>query len=158
MSDGETPQAIDLDAIADGLKIVRLAAPEAPFVAPTIPTKLPSPSIDDLAALFGAAEAVRGAMVRESEGLANEITIIALNTHRADQPRLEQQNAPDTGTTSTTAAPTTTTTAAPTTTTTTTSVPAADSTEEAAPPTGTTTPVDSTPVTGTTVPSMEDPG
>lgn len=146
MSDGETPQAIDLDAIADGLKIVRLAAPEAPFVAPTIPTKLPSPSIDDLAALFGAAEAVRGAMVRESEGLANEITIIALNTHRADQLRLEQQNAPDTGTTSTTAAPTTTT------------VPAADSTEEAAPPTGTTTPVDSTPVTGTTVPSIEDPG
>lgn len=98
----DTTQSIDLEAVAAGLRRVRGAVPEALFSPPVFPVVPSLSAVEALCDLVGAIEALRGALVRESESLANSVTVIAMNAHAADQARLDQASSTDTGTTSTT--------------------------------------------------------
>lgn len=143
MSDDFVP-SIDVDAVFAGLKTVRTAVSESPFVTWSIPLVASPASVDALWAFVGGIDNVRAAMATESDVLADQVTVIALNACWADQIAEDQANATVTDTTTSTTEP-----PSPSTT-----VPAAETPPADVTPTQTTT---STTTPGTTVPPGDDP-
>ena len=122
---------------------MRTAVSESPFVTWSIPLVASAAAKDALWTFVGGIDKVRAALAVESDVLADQVTVIALNACWADRIAEEQANATITDTTTSTSAPSTPSTTVPPV-----ETPPADVT-----PTQTTT---STTTPGTTLPPTDD--